>query len=100
MNHIFWLLPGRLAGRPGPNREPWDLSAVRGLGIDAVLSVNDGEDCNRAELAALGFDHCVVPLPPNEPPQIARVREVRPRAMTARGWESLSRRVLARLRES
>ena len=31
---------------------------------------------------------------------IARVREVRPRAMTARGWESLSRRVLARLRES
>jgi len=158
MNHIFWLLPGRLAGRPGPNREPWDLSAVRGLGIDAVLSVNDGEDCNRAELAALGFYHCVVPLPPNEPPQpgdeetcyiglpaahdfviaqhrcdravlvhcsagndrtglvmshflirefgldvetaIARVREVRPRAMTARGWESLSRRVLARLRES
>ena len=68
MEHVFWLLPGRLAGRAGPNRKPWDLGAIRGLGIGAVLSVNDGEGCDPAEFSALGLDYRCVPLPPNEPP--------------------------------
>jgi protein-tyrosine phosphatase len=147
-------VPGRLAGRPGPNREPWDPSALRGLGIDAVLSVNDGEGCDQDELEALGLVYQCVPFPPNEPPQagdeeicrsalpaaydfvtaqhaggravlvhcsagkdrtglfmsyflmrefgldvdsaIMRVRAVRPRALSAMGWERLARRVLAR----
>jgi protein-tyrosine phosphatase len=154
MQHVFWLLPGRLAGRPGPNREPWDLGALRAMGIGAVLSVNDGEGCERAELATLGLAYLCVPLPPNEPPgagdeevcraalpaayefvsaeharrravlvhcsagkdrtglfmsyflireygldvdaAIMRVRAVRPQAMSALGWETLARRVLAR----
>lgn len=158
MQHIFWLLPGRLAGRPGPNRQPWDLRALQGMGIDAVLSVNDGEGCERPEFAALGLHYHCVPLPPNEPPQpgdeeichaglpvaydfvsaqhadqravlvhcsagkdrtglflsyflireysldvdaaIARVRTVQPRAMSAMGWETMARQVLARLRDS
>jgi protein-tyrosine phosphatase len=158
MEHVFWMIQGRLAGRAGPNREPWDLRALVALGIDSVLTLNDGAGCDPAELEALGFEHCSVPLPPSEPPEpgddevcraglpvayefvaaqhvrgravlvhcsagkdrtglfmsyylvrtlgldvetaIARVREKRPRAMTALGWEDLSRRVLETLRES
>jgi protein-tyrosine phosphatase len=68
MQHVFWLLPGRLAGRAGPNRVPWDLRALRAQGIDAVLSVNDGEACDLAEFAAQGLQYRCVPFPPNEPP--------------------------------
>lgn len=159
MEHVFWLLPGRLAGRAGPNREPWDLREIRSLGIEAVLTLNDGEGCEpAAAFAAAGLEHHAVPFPPNEPPlpgyeelllvalpaayefvhaqhvsrravlahcsagkdrtglfmsyflmresaldvdtAIARVREVRPRALSAIGWEDLGRRVLARLEES
>jgi protein-tyrosine phosphatase len=157
MQDLFWLLPGRLAGRAGPNRRPWDLRALKSVGIDAVLSVNDGEGCEPTEFAALGLAHRCVPLPPNEPPlpgdeetcqallpaayefvsaqhangravlvhcsagkdrtglfmsyflireqgldvdaAIARVRSVRPVAISAQGWERLARRVLARLRD-
>ena len=155
MQHVFWLIPGRLAGRAGPNREPWDVDALRRLGIDAVLSLNDGEGCEPAAFAALNVDYHRVSLPPNEPPQpgddeicvlglpaaydyvraqhagsrvvlvhcsagkdrtglfmsyflmrerrfgvdeaIAAVRAVRPRALTALGWEALARRVLDQL---
>jgi protein-tyrosine phosphatase len=68
MEHVFWLLPGRLAGRAGPNRRPWDLGAIRSLGIGAVLSVNDGAGCDPTEFATLGLVYRCVPLPPNEPP--------------------------------
>ena len=156
MQHVFWLLRGQLAGRPGPNREAWDLRGLRELGIDAVLSVNDGEGCDPAELADLGVGYCCVPLPPNEPPlpgdedlcraglpvaydfvsaqhihrravlvhcsagkdrtglfmsyflirkygmevdaAIERVRAVQPRALSARGWDDLARRVLLGVR--
>lgn len=39
------------------------------MGIDAVLSLNDGEGCDPAEFSALGLDYRCVPLPPNEPPE-------------------------------
>lgn len=68
MDHVFWLVPGRLAGRPGPNRRPWDLAGIRALGIGAVLSVNDGDGCEAASFPTLGLAYECVPLPPNEPP--------------------------------
>lgn len=153
MEYVFWLVPGRLAGRAGPNRRPWDLAGIRGLGIGAVLSVNDAAGCDPAEFSALGLIHRCIPLPPNEPPldgdealcrealpaahefvlaqhaagravlvhcsagkdrtgllmsyylmrehglgvdeAIARVRAVRPIALSALGWEAMGRRVLA-----
>ena len=119
-----------------------------------MLSINDGEGCDRAEFAARGLDYLCVPFPANEPPEpgdddlchlvlpaayeyvraqhaagravlvhcsagkdrtglfmsyylmredgldvdaaIARVRAVRPTALSALGWEALARRVLAR----
>jgi hypothetical protein len=68
MDHVFWLVPGRLAGRPGPNRRPWDLAGIRALGIGAVLSVNDGDGCEPALFPVLELRYECVPLPPNEPP--------------------------------
>src|SRR5215831_17915736 len=69
MEHVFWLIRDRLAGRPGPNRAPWDLGALRSAGFEAVLSLNDGEGCDPEALSTLGFDYLCVPLPPNEPPE-------------------------------
>ena len=68
MNHIFWLLPNLLAGRPGPNREPWNAPALRDAGIRVVMSVNDGAQCEPEEFAGLGIAYRCVPMPPNAPP--------------------------------
>lgn len=153
MDKIFWLIPQRLAGRPGPDREPWDLYGLRLTGIGAVLSVNDGLLCHVEDFAAHGMRYACVPLPDNAPPQpgddelcldalpkayafvaeqmhegrsvlvhcsagkdrtglflsyflmryarlapqqaIASVREVRPIALSALGWEEFAVRVLA-----
>jgi protein-tyrosine phosphatase len=69
MEQLFWVIPGRLAGRPGPDMEPWDLAALREGGIGAVLSVNDGRLCRPEEFAARGIAHACVPLPDTAPPR-------------------------------
>ena len=71
MNKTFWLEPGRIAGRSGPNREPWNATTLHAAGIGAVLSVNDGAMCHREEFEALGVTYECVPLPDNTPPQPA-----------------------------
>ena len=50
MNKIFWLIQDKLAGRPSPDTEPWDLISLREGGIGAILSVNDGRMCDPKEL--------------------------------------------------
>ena len=45
MQHLFWLVEGKVAGRSGPNKDPWDLQALKEAGIGAILSVNGGEGC-------------------------------------------------------
>lgn len=69
MKHVFWLIPDRLAGRPGPDRSPWDLAAMRGAGIGAVLSVNDGSLCHPEDFRSHGIAYACVPLSDNAPPQ-------------------------------
>jgi protein-tyrosine phosphatase len=69
MQQLFWLVEGRVAGRSGPNKDPWDLQSLKDSGIGAVLSVNGGECCDPAEFAALGLDYLCVPLSANIPPQ-------------------------------
>ena len=65
MKAVFWLLPGELAGRTGPDRDLWDLRALRAGGIDAVLSVNDGRLCHAADFSAAGLAYACVPLSDN-----------------------------------
>jgi protein-tyrosine phosphatase len=70
MNDVFWLLPGVLAGRAGPNREPWRISDFRDAGIRAVLYVNDGELCHPDELAVADIAYRCIPLSANAPPRV------------------------------
>ncbi len=154
MEPLFWLIPGRLAGRVGPAAAPWRLEALRAAGIQAVLSLADDQG-DLGALGAAGFAHASLPLPPTEPADaateraclarvprafafldaqlsagraalvhcaggkdrtgvvlahylarterlearvaIARVRAVRPAALSAPGWESMALRVLRAL---
>jgi protein-tyrosine phosphatase len=69
MKEVFWLLPDRLGGRPGPDRVPWKLPALRDAGVGAVLSVNDGLLCHPRDFAACSIAYKCVPLADNAPPQ-------------------------------
>lgn len=69
MQHIFWLVPGSLAGRPGPNRQPWNLAELRAAGFQAVLSLNDGELCHADEFDSNGIDYKCVSLSDSAPPR-------------------------------
>lgn len=69
MDKLFWLLPGKLAGRAGPDREPWDLDALQRCGIQAVLSVNDGRMVHGEDLSKRGIAYACIPLSENAPPR-------------------------------
>ena len=69
MRNVFWLRPGVIGGRTGPNSDMWDPKDLAAGGIGAVLSVNDGEFVRPDELAAAGIDYCRVPLSDAAPPQ-------------------------------
>ena len=69
MDKLFWVIPGKLAGRPGPDQKPWNLAALRAGGIGAILSVNDGLLCQPQDFAAAGITYACMPLSSNAPPQ-------------------------------
>ena len=69
MNHIFWLLPNELCGRPGPNFQPWNAQEFAAAGIRAILSVNSAESVYLDELTPHGIAHKCVPLAANAPPE-------------------------------
>ena len=68
MKHVFWLVPGAVAGRAGPDQHPWDANELLAGGIGAVLSVNDGAACQRQDFTALGMSYRCIPLSDNAPP--------------------------------
>lgn len=154
MRNIFWLIPDRLAGRPGPTQEPWSLAELRAGGFDSVLNLSQYEPCS-AEFVNAGLEVTWVPLPTTVPPDqaaeqacfellpvahqflsdqlksgrrvlvhcvvgrdrtgmllayhiarsrglpaataIEHVREVRPNALAAAGWERMAERVISKL---
>lgn len=69
MKRVFWLLPGVLAGRSGPDQVPWDAQDLRAGGIGAILSVNDGAACHTEDFTALGMSYRCIPLSDNAPPR-------------------------------
>lgn len=68
MQHIFWMIAGQLAGRPGPDRQPWNLGELHEAGFGAILSVNDGALCHAEDFGRFGMAYACVPLSPNAPP--------------------------------
>lgn len=69
MDQLFWLIEGRLAGRAGPDKAPWNLGALRAAGVGAILSVNDGLGCRPGDFVPHGIAYACVPLSPNAPPE-------------------------------
>lgn len=68
MNQVF-TLRAQLVGRAGPNRHPWDAFELAIGGIDAIISVNDGELVHVADLTSVNIDYCCVPLSEDAPPR-------------------------------
>jgi protein-tyrosine phosphatase len=62
MKHVFWLMRGLVAGRPGPVLNPWDAKALYAGGLRVVLSLNEEPD--PSELAVAGIRHHSLPWPP------------------------------------
>lgn len=67
MNHIFWLRKRLIAGRPGPDKQPWKLELLRDAGISAILSVNNGEGCHQTLMKDLGIRYANIPMSANAP---------------------------------
>jgi protein-tyrosine phosphatase len=68
MKNVFWLIPGKLAGRTGPNVDPWDPLELKQNGIEAVLSVNSGVLVDAGALEACGITYACMPFSWNAPP--------------------------------
>lgn len=69
MKHVFWLVPDVLAGRSGPDQNPWAAEELHAGGIGAILSVNDGAACHGGDFTALGMGYRCIPLSDNAPPR-------------------------------
>lgn len=70
MKHLFWLIPEKLAGRPGPNQEPWKVEELHEAGIRAVLSVNDAHAVEPADFGRHGIEYACIPFSRNAPPMM------------------------------
>ena len=68
MRNVFWLIPGKLAGRSGPDLHPWDADDLKEGGIRAVLSVNDGFCVEAEDFQACGIEYACIPFSANAPP--------------------------------
>lgn len=69
MKHVFWLEPGRIAGRCGPNLEPWNANELHAGGIGAVISVNDGELVHSEDFRVLGMRYSRYSMSDGAPPR-------------------------------
>jgi hypothetical protein len=62
MDYVYWVIDKQLAGRPGPQRAPWDLTELYEAGFRAVVSL--ARDVPVPDLESYGFAHYRADLPP------------------------------------
>lgn len=86
MKHVFWLEPDRLAGRCGPNLEPWSPVELYAHGIGAVISVNNAERVYPEEFSALGMRYAHIPLSDAAPPRPGDLEFNRQQLPVAYDW--------------
>lgn len=55
MQHVFWVIEGLLAGRPGPTAAPWNPAELYAAGIRALVSL--AADDLPEDLSSQGFVH-------------------------------------------
>ncbi|HEV8596042.1 MAG TPA: hypothetical protein VGR51_11000, partial [Thermoplasmata archaeon] len=59
MDGVWTIGDGRVAGRPGPTRLPWDLAALKAAGFTVIVSF----ECDRldaGEIRAAGIEHKLI----------------------------------------
>ena len=59
MEGLYWIIPGLLAGRPGPGQVPWDLEELWADGFRTIVSLSR---IGKAAIRAAGFRHHYAPL--------------------------------------
>ena len=69
MQHLFWLRPGKIAGRSGPNLDPWFPEQLAAAGIGAVVSVNHADSVYPDDLERAGLEFACFPMADNAPPR-------------------------------
>lgn len=62
MRFVYWVMPGKLAGRPGPTYAPWDPAELYANGIQAVISLP--EELEIEDLTTYGLQHYRFAFPP------------------------------------
>jgi protein-tyrosine phosphatase len=65
VNHVYWVMDGLLAGRPGPAEFPWNPEEFRAAGLRAIVSLNTEPD--PVAIAAAGLRHHSLPMMPALP---------------------------------
>jgi protein-tyrosine phosphatase len=68
VKEVFWLKDGKVAGRGGPDKFPWDVDEIAQAGFSAVISMNFGKSCDVEEITEAGMKYACVPLSNNAPP--------------------------------
>ena len=66
MDNVFWLIPDRLAGRPGPGEAPWSLAELSSIGFRAVIDLTESEPA-RAEFERYQIEVGWYPIPNDFP---------------------------------
>jgi hypothetical protein len=61
LKYVYWVEPNQLAGRPGPDRAPWDPAELKAGGIGGIVSLCGPVDST--PLKAIGIKHLSVAQP-------------------------------------
>ncbi len=61
--YLFWVEENTLAIRTGPNKNPWNLLKLHNQGFRAILSANDGQNCNASLIQYHGMEYACTSLP-------------------------------------
>jgi protein-tyrosine phosphatase len=69
MQHVYWLRPNRIAGRSGPDLDPWYPEQLAAAGIGVVVSVNQALSVYPDDLARAGLVSACFPMADNAPPR-------------------------------
>ena len=69
MQQLFWLEHGKIAGRCGPDKTPWQLADFKKAGFSAILSVNSGVFCHATDFENVGLAYSCISLSENAPPR-------------------------------
>ena len=61
MEHVYWAIKGKLAGRTGPLLAPWDLDQLCRNGVRVIVTLNEEADSD--SIIRAGLQHHRFALP-------------------------------------